>query len=734
MFDLKKFREENLKMTQKEFADMIGVRQDYISRTEQAVGNISLELLIKIANAAGTTIDELIDYERPQAKPIEFNNEWNDVSLTRNNLLHYLNKNSENSGFAPYSKDVIDIKKEVSSVFSKPRVAIVGHSDVGKSRLINTLLNAEKMPTSWTPMTSIIIYIKHIDERPTYMDEETWVFRNSNNGEGWDEKQIENEEYCRSLKLASGNAEILKTYGTRQGELPCKNEAGAAVLFLDSDILKNCMLLDIPGFGTGDRIEDDAMSFRAKENADILIYMSVANAFMRATDIQYLKDSISQLSPIENKEKNKLTPLSNLFVLASQAHTVEKGNLKALEEILDRGCDSLTKTMPDAFWAAREAISGYSYQSDDLRKRFFAYATDNEKLREPFEEEFKKIIEALPRLIEKNAKEFLHELVLEKITKLDLEVQEYQNIIEVRENYSYLLSEIRKDEPERVSKHHGRKLMLLKEIKKLSTTTLTEFFREYNNIMDEEKIVKLIQDKKFKKKKEDIESLNSYLISELEQQKDKIVTTKIGQLTEMINQYLKNFDADANINFKSMSMKTITPSFNIKAAFAGGLVGVGVLGGLAGWAATFGNLGAYIIIAKGVSVLSAIGIGVGGVGAAAAGVAAIGGPVGIGVALAALIAIGIFTVFSGDWKKSLAKKIIKEYEKQNYLSEQNKLIGQYWQDTELAFIAGADTLEVEWIRYIKDLTELVESNDRSELEGKIAEAKSFRGFLQNISF
>ena len=49
MVDLKKFREENLKMTQKEFADMIGVRQDYISRTEQAVGNISLELLIKIA-------------------------------------------------------------------------------------------------------------------------------------------------------------------------------------------------------------------------------------------------------------------------------------------------------------------------------------------------------------------------------------------------------------------------------------------------------------------------------------------------------------------------------------------------------------------------------------------------------------------------------------------------------------------------------------------------------------
>ena len=35
---------------------------------------------------------------------------------------------------------------------------------------------------------------------------------------GWDEKKLNNEEYCRSWKLAGGSADILKDYGTRQGK------------------------------------------------------------------------------------------------------------------------------------------------------------------------------------------------------------------------------------------------------------------------------------------------------------------------------------------------------------------------------------------------------------------------------------------------------------------------------------------------------------------------------------
>ena len=47
-------------------------------------------------------------------------------------------------------------------------------------------------------------------------------------------------------------------------------------------------------------------------------------------------------------------------------------------------------------------------------------------------------------------------------------------------------------------------------------------------------------------------------------------------------------------------------------AFAAGLTGLATIGGLAFWASTLGNLGAYILLAKGVSLLAALGISVGG--------------------------------------------------------------------------------------------------------------------------
>ena len=87
-------------------------------------------------------------------------------------------------------------------------------------------------------------------------------------------------------KIAGGSADILKNYGTRQGEDFDKNEAGAAVVFVDSSLLNVCDIIDLPGFGTGDRVEDDLMTLRAKQAADILIYMSIANGFMRSEDIE----------------------------------------------------------------------------------------------------------------------------------------------------------------------------------------------------------------------------------------------------------------------------------------------------------------------------------------------------------------------------------------------------------------------------------------------------------------
>lgn len=57
---------------------------------------------------------------------------------------------------------------------------------------------------------------------------------------------------------------------------------------------------------------------------------------MRIEDITYLKENVRNLPVWEKKGENELKPLSNLFVVASQAHTVGNGNTDELLNILKR--------------------------------------------------------------------------------------------------------------------------------------------------------------------------------------------------------------------------------------------------------------------------------------------------------------------------------------------------------------------------------------------------------------
>ena len=52
-FNLKNFRENYLKLTQAELAELIGVRQDRISRLEQNLDSISLEELVILSKKTG---------------------------------------------------------------------------------------------------------------------------------------------------------------------------------------------------------------------------------------------------------------------------------------------------------------------------------------------------------------------------------------------------------------------------------------------------------------------------------------------------------------------------------------------------------------------------------------------------------------------------------------------------------------------------------------------------------
>ena len=732
-FDLKSFRETKLKMSQLEFANLIGECEESVSRMEKDPTKISVDVLMTIARKTGQTIDQLLNFKKPETKVLSVENTWEKVETTKRTIIdyieHYAATFKEEAG-SDYTNYISDLNKGVTKAIRKPKIALVGRSDAGKSTLINALIGVDKVPTSWTPTTSIIIFLKHISDRPKFIEEDVWIFKNDNNNSLWDDTELENEEYCRNLKLAGGNIELVSSYGTRQGENYDQNEAGAAVVFVDSDLLRNCDILDVPGYGTGDRIEDDTMSLNAKQKANVLIYLSAANTFMRDEDIAYLKEAITMLNPIENKENN-IEPLSNLFIVASQAHIIDGGNIDSLNTILDEGCARFEKTITDNFWVSRESLTGKKYGHDIFRSRFFTYTTDIEHVRSQFETDLKRLVELLPNEIESKAKDFICKYAEENNFKLTNEILAYDKLITEKHYYEELLDEIEKNDPSRIEKNKIMYECIKKCISMYNSSSLLLFERRFDEVISVDNIVDIIEKRGYKNKKEDIQLLVTYISSVLDEELQTILKQKSQNLSDNIDEYIEFYQTNLNIETKK-GIKFDKSLFNAKRAFASGLAGIATFGGLAVWASTLGNLGAYILVAKSVSLLASLGISVGGTAAAAATVASMGGPVPLGIALSVIAAMSVFALLSGGWQKKIAKKIVAVYSEEDAITKYKDIINTYWEDTDKAFNVASDNMECEWQVYVKNLHDLIDNYDIENIKDRIGKAKGLIDFLNNI--
>lgn len=716
-------------MTQEEFATLIDERQDTVSRIEKNPEDISVSLAKKIATAMGVSLDELLNFQKSIFEPVEFKDNWKEMKSLRKKLLYMLESTPNipiDSDINKYIQKMIDeIEYLVRLSMVKPKVAFLGMSDAGKSTLINSLLGINKMPTSWTPTTSISVYIKHIENKPDFIKEEVWIF-----GPDWDIKNFENEEHCKQFKIAGGDIDFLPKYAIRQGE---ESEAASAIVFVDSPILKVCDLVDLPGFGTGDREKDDLLAKKSTYYADIIIYMSIANGFLRGEEIAFLKSAINSLPVLENNY-NKMEPLSNLFVLASHAHTVNRGNISELSTILDKGSERLFNQMPSEFLRNKSEISNLKYDKTSLRNRFFAYTNDLPGLKYGFEVELKKLLEELPIALFNKSRESIERFIEQKIHHINKELLQLQNHINKKNSYFRLLDNLKKNEPYRVANSENLKKDVLSNIHKFDSLCVNEFRNEYDKLISVDSIIDIINEKNYRKKKQDMELLGEFIIAKLQARFEYIIKNKSLELSKIIDKYIEDFNSSIYSQI-DVDLQNIKISFDAKIAFASALTGVATFGALAVWASTLGNLGAYILLAKGVSVLSALGISIaGGTAGAIATVSALGGPIVLGVVASILAALSFFAIFSGGWKKSISKKVIEECNKQDILIKFEEGINSFWKDTENAFIHAANTLDFEYHEYLQKLEKDTKNYDLNQINEKIRIYTETKDFLNQIIY
>ncbi|KXA22846.1 dynamin family protein [Fusobacterium nucleatum] len=712
-FKLKDFREDYLKLTQAELAELIGVRQDRISRLEQNLDTISLEELVVLSKKTGKSLDEITNYKRDIPNKLEVKDSWNKVRYIKSTIINYIKDYSPKNNLN-YESKIGELRKNIEAIARKPRIVFSGKSDSGKSTMINALLGKEKMPTNWTPTTSIIVYVKDILDRPAYMEEELWIFKKGKDEE-WDDTRLYDEKYCREWKIAGGNAEMLSQYGVRKGE-EYNKDIGSAVLFIDSPILKNCDILDIPGITAGIDSDNIAAS-QAKLKADVLVYLSQASGFLQTEDANYLKEALEVLPPLEKIEGTGLSPMSNLFVVATHAHHINPRT--DLKKICDSGCDRFTKTLPESFWKRYSNNSKKLFSEKDLRKRFFTYTTDIEDLREDFEKELKNTIENLPKLLENKVFNLTKEYAKNELSEMKREIENYEKLINKREDCSKLLEEIKKNEPKRKFSLEENNRNVKNRIFDLDTETKKKFREDFNQMLTEENIIKIIDKRRYKNKKADLEELGSYISSEMQDIYRKNLEKTTEKFKDTMDEYLVETQKSLELANSSSGIN-IDLDFDFKSAF---------IGGLAFWASTLGNLGAYILVAKGVSVLSALGISIAG-GTATAFVASIGGPITLGIAAALLVGVAIWGIFSDSWKKKIAKKIIEEFKK--HVAKYDEAITQYWLDTENGFDIAKDKMEEEWQKYVNNLEDELYNYDINKLKETLKNAKEVKDFFTNI--
>lgn len=722
---------------------------DMVVRMEKDPDKISLDVLSVIIRVFGVTFDQLLNPVISGLSAPKVKDNWGRVRRIREGIERYIAAHTPKYLVETYPDELKLLGELKERITRKTKIACIGRPDSGKSRTINTLLGRNILPTNWTPTTSAFVLIKHIEDKPAYFGaDNVWVFRDG--GGGWNPDNIGDEKYCREWCLAAGDHELIGRFGAHGGAN--EEDVGAIVVYVDSDILHNCDLIDLPGFNPQAVVTDEEsakvsdiydsrdsmLSARASRMADGFIYLSIANSFLYGDDLAMAQSIVKALPMVEKTGENDLPPFGNLFFVASQALTVDHGDTAKLGEICDKAAERLWAMVSGhPAITERRAHTGHDYSQSALRSRFFTSEMDSPALTETFHAELARFVEMLPVVQERRAIEELRLFCDSQAARFQDEQRRCRMIVEDHEAAVARLRELEQDEPRRAAEFRRSVYRVTDIISGMRRDCERACSAIFDGVIDPAHIVAVIDRHGLKKNKRDLQELVTLLNAELE----NALTAELTEKSDELKGEIDTFIAAAQVSFTGGDVDTpdvsgLPLAFNVGRAFASGLSGAATFGALAAWAATCGNLGGYVLVAKAVSLLASLGIHLGGTSAVISAVSAIGGPVVLGIAIAVIATLTSILALGGTWKKLIGNRLVKQYRKKDVLGSLIDISENFWNDTMDAFRAGTEKIEQEWREQMDTLRDSIAdfSDDAliAEAEGADAAAGFFRDIFRTL--
>lgn len=692
------------RLSQSDLASYLNLSQSQISRYEDKPESISMEHYIKWIEVCGLM---------SSARPLEVGSPREAIDHRVKMMSDYLRHADDAQAIlknTPYeeSGNLISLQAlryQLIMAARKPRLAIAGAYDAGKTRLLNNLMGCDHLPTGYQPATSLITHVRHIDDKPDWHTENVWIM-----DANYDIQEPDNEENACKNRLIGGGYEALRSFAVhteKELEFPT---ATYAVVYMDSDFLRACDLIDLPGYGHGST--DDSRAEMAHQLADILIYASPSVGFMNQADRQRLGQALRYLPTLE--AGNNIKPLSNLFVVATRAHDIRGQE----ENIFETAADHCYEGMQ--FHLERRAKSANFTKSsvNDLKQRMFTYSIDDRSLCRNFEGELKDLLcTKLPErtqltlsLIIEHSRTSSLKLcndIIDGLEQLDAEQTSAKNDLEA----------IRLGEIERRADREAKRTTLrnlINELEEECDISIREIFQRYR----EPAYLAEILERRYDSAKEAKEVGIDYLFGSLQDEIETVVQSATERLHPYIDELMDSYAMDGRLG-EGFSANI---GFDARRAFISSLAGAGTFGGLAGWAsatAAGSNLGGYVLVGKVVAWLKSLGINVGGTRVVFEFIKKMGGPAILAASLSLLVAIAAYILTGEKWPMRFGKKIADYIKKSDIEETVVQQLKKFWLDTIESFTDASEQTEIAYEEHLKKLEESANNGNYQSFKSKI---------------
>ncbi|MDM3862325.1 MAG: dynamin family protein [Aphanizomenon gracile PMC644.10] len=725
-------------LKQVDIANALNISTEEVDAYEKAPNTVPMGLLFQWLQILGVDPSTALTPPSAQLKGIDPGSPYTELYRRLNLLDQYIDSTPpiDKLDIPTPPNTPNDLKKQLKRYRKKPNLVLTGGFDAGKSHLANTMLGTKNLPVGYQPATRVITFVRHVEDRPQWCEDDVLIV----NDDFWlkDEKGklildfllLDDEERFEKYCIQSGSFEVLQKYGVH-GE----NEdiaAHAAVVYINSPLLKACNLIDLPGFSDQpDEVSKDVEKANsAAQIADIVIYASPAKGHINGQDMLRLSNLLSLLPAPENECKNFPT-LGNLFIVAT--HADPSISNEQLQTIPIGAARRLYKQLNEGVLKNRRELINRDISQQDLQSRFFTFWSERPDRCQSLFNNFTKLVgEFLPQTVISRVEREINAIKEANIDKCAKGIEAYQKTLDDIDSRRKQLEALKENEENRKKETQNKRDYVLKLINNLKKDTHSSFKEYTNKILTVDAVEGIIRNQ-YDDKKEAKEGISGYLIEKIQSDLGQTIKSNSDKLTPAVEDFLGSYQ-EALLKLPNFDISMEIP-FDTKGAFLGGLAGLGSIGALSVWAAALGNLGGYILVAKLVSLLSALGISIGGGTAAViAFVAAIGGPIVLGIGIAAALASLAWSLFGESWQKRLAKQTVKYFQEQNINDKFANGIDEFWKDTTKGFNQGADAVEKDWQRYLDHLREITspEMDSKERIEEIIKILEEFQNFFKQI--